>query len=145
MTLTEFEDCIGRYGTAIETWPETVRQAALAILASTPQAARLLDQARRLDLLFAVGTCPPPPAVAAILSRATAPRASVRARLAAALGPGMGSFSWLHAGGLAACLVIGVIIGSGMTPQGEGDSLALLDFGVGAQSGFGAHVESADE
>ena len=136
MTLSEFEDNIGRYGTAIDTWPQTVRAAALALLATSPEAARLLEQARRLDRLFMVDACPPPPAVAAILSRATAARPSVRTRLSAALGPDIGVFSWLQAGGLAACLVVGVIIGSVMTPQREVISLALLDFGVGAQSGF---------
>ena len=145
MTLTEFEDCIGRYGTAIETWPETVRPAALALLAATPQAGRVLDQAHRLDRLFAVGT---------ILRRPRSPpfsRAQPRrgrlslSRILDALGPDIGAFSWLQAGGLAACLLLGVIIGSFMTPQGEDISLALLDFGVGAQSGLGAHLDSADE
>ncbi len=145
MNLTEFEDGIGRYGTAIDTWPPAVRAAALALLAATPEAARLLEQARRLDRLFMVEACPPPPAVAAILSRAIAARPSIWTRLSAVLGPEIGSFSWLQASGLAACLVVGVIIGSVMTPQREVISLALLDFGVGAQSGFGAHLDTVDE
>ncbi len=145
MTLNEFEDCIGRYGTAIETWPQAVRPSALALLAATPDAARMLDQALRLDRLFTVGACPAPPAVAAILSRAIVARPSVWRRFSAALGPELGSLSWLHAGGLAACLVVGVIIGSSITPQGEGISLALLDFGVGGPSGFAAHLDTEDE
>ncbi len=145
MTLTQFEDNISRYGTAIDSWPQTARAAALALLAASPQAARLLEQASRLDRLFMVEACPPPPAVAAILSRATAPRPSAWSRLSAALSLEIGSFSWLQAGGLAACLAVGVIIGSVMTPQREVISLALLDFGVGAQSGFGAHLDTEDE
>ena len=145
MTVSEFEDCIARHGGTLEAWPEGARLAALALLETTPQAVRLLDQARRFDRLFMLDDVPPPPAVAAILSRATARRPlSVRDRLLAVLGPEAGAFSWLHAGGLAACLVAGVIIGS-LAPHREGLQPALLDFAVGGHVGFSAQLDSADE
>ncbi len=62
MTLSEFEDNIGRYGTAIDTWPQTVRAAALALLATSPEATRLLEQARlplppERPRIVAIGQC----------------------------------------------------------------------------------------
>jgi hypothetical protein len=145
MNLAEFEDCIDRLGTALDGWPAEARAGAEALLAASAEARRLLGLARGLDSLFAVETCPPPPAVAVILARATAPRPSALARLTALLFPGVGGPVWLPAASLGACLVLGVVLGSGLAPRRDGISLSLLNFAVGEQRGTGTQLDAVDE
>lgn len=144
MTLDEFEDGIDRWGGAVETWPAPARDAAQALLASTPAAVRLLEQAHSFDRLFAVKDLPPPPSVAAILSQATVRRPSPWARMSEALGLEAMRLSWLHAGGFAACLMVGVVIGAAM-PQRDAGLPGLLDFAMGGQVGPSVQMDSSDE
>lgn len=49
MNLQRFEQLIDAYGTDAQRWPPAERQAALALLAHSPDAAQLLQQAQWLD------------------------------------------------------------------------------------------------
>ena len=144
MTLEEFEDGIDCWGGAIETWPAPERNAAQALLAANPAAVQLLEQARGLDLLFAVEAVPSPPSVAAILCRTIMQNPSLWERVREALGLDAMRLSWLHAGGLAACLVVGVVVGAAM-PRRDSALPGLLDFAVGSQAGPDAAAEVGDE
>lgn len=48
MDVREFEDLIDRLGEDISCWPDGQRQAAVELLASSPEARALLEQARAL-------------------------------------------------------------------------------------------------
>jgi hypothetical protein len=144
MTLDEFKDAIDRWGSAVETWPAQARNAAQALLASQPAATKLLEAASRFDQLFAMEDLPPPPAVATILSRATVQRPSLLARLLRVLELDVMGSSWLPAGGLAACLAVGVIMGAAM-PRRDAVPAGLLDFAVGGRVGPSAQMDAGDE
>ncbi|MGJ4944865.1 hypothetical protein ACQR1W_30175 [Bradyrhizobium sp. HKCCYLS1011] len=48
MDVREFEDLIDRLGEDLSGWPEAQRQAAVELLASSPEANALLEEARTL-------------------------------------------------------------------------------------------------
>jgi ferric-dicitrate binding protein FerR (iron transport regulator) len=139
MTLEEFEDALDRYGADLAGWPEALRAEAERLVASSPEAERLYRQAERLDRLFSPGFVPPPPSVARIVAHATQPiRLRLMARIERALGFDLFGFGWAHAGGLAACLLIGLAIGTA-TPTHHPLSPGLLDLAMGA------HLDQADD
>ena len=58
----DLEDLLATHGPDASRWPEDARQPALALLASSPAARALLDEARQLDAgLTAVFAAPPLP------------------------------------------------------------------------------------
>jgi hypothetical protein len=139
MTLEEFEDALDRYGADFVGWPEALRLEAEQLLKNSSQADRLYRQAWQFDRLFSPDFVPPPPSVARIVARATQPiRLRLMARIERALGFDLFGFGWAHAGGLAACLLIGLAIGTA-TPKQRPLSPGLLDMAMGA------HLDQADD
>ncbi|MGJ5083218.1 hypothetical protein [Bradyrhizobium sp. HKCCYLS3013] len=66
MDVREFEDLIGRLGEDISRWPAEQRQSAADLLASSPEADRLLSEAR---LVREALSSPPVRAPAGLTSR----------------------------------------------------------------------------
>ena len=61
MDLTTFQDQLDLHGPAIDTWPEASRQAAYALLATSPEAADALADSQTLaNLLAAIPDAPAP-------------------------------------------------------------------------------------
>ena len=71
MDLSTFNDLLDRHGPALDTWPESFRRDAEALLQTSPEAADALADAQTLaNLLAAMPEAPAPPYLAGrILSR----------------------------------------------------------------------------
>jgi hypothetical protein len=55
MNITEFQDRLDVYGADLAAWPDELRRPAELLMAADPAARGCLDEARRLDALFARG------------------------------------------------------------------------------------------
>lgn len=115
--LAEFQALIDSYGARSEQWPASRRDAALALLARSPEARTRLAEAAALDALLdhAPVDAPSPALRAALLAARPEPATTGwRERLAAWLDlPGGWLDGWRPAGALAASLVLGVTLGFG--------------------------------
>jgi hypothetical protein len=123
MTLERFAALLESYGAEERRWPDAERAPAAALLAASPAARTLRDEARRLDELLdeSVVDDPVPALRAAILATVPAPPAQpqrrvraghVRTRWWTALWADMGG--WRPAGALAAALVLGLFSGGAL-------------------------------
>lgn len=61
LTVEGFQDLLDRFGGALESWPKPDRNAAEKLLAASPEARRLLDDAQALDAHLRDGTPKAPP------------------------------------------------------------------------------------
>ena len=128
MTETRFEELSAAYGAALERWPEGERDAARELLAVSPDAQAMHDEARALDAALDGWTVPVPSE--ALMARILADAADVSAsrgaaaepaRPAAAERPGLlarlfGEWGWRPAGAMMACLAIGFVAGLAGAP-----------------------------
>jgi hypothetical protein len=119
MDLTRFEALADAYGADLRRWPAAERDAADALMAAEPQAARaLLSAAEGLDDLLAASRPPAPsPALRAGIL-AAAPRERRRRS---------GFGLWLQGAGLATAAMVGVVVGASaltaMTADARADAV----------------------
>lgn len=64
MNVNEFEDLIDRLGEDMSRWPAAQREAAEGLLASSPEAQAILDEARILRMALAAPAVKAPPGLA---------------------------------------------------------------------------------
>lgn len=136
MTLPRFTALVDAYGAEASRWPERERDAALALLAASPEARALREAAAHLDARLALPVAAPPPGLrAGVLRAIAAPTAGEGlAELLRALWRGMGGWR-VAAPAFAASLALGVALGATLQPaattNGNADlmQLALLDDG----------------
>jgi len=70
MNAKEFEDLIDRQGEDMSAWPAAQRQAAECLLATSPEAQAVLDEARALRAALAAPAVRAPPGLAERISAA---------------------------------------------------------------------------
>ena len=129
LSLAAFRDLIDRHGAATARWPAEVRPAAEALASTDPAAARLLDEARRLERLVAEAT-EPSPLDAAFVGR-------VMGRIEGHVGARETAFrftrrlAFASATALTLCLVAGVALGlvSPVLPPEDGTDIAVFVLG----------------
>lgn len=125
MPLPRFERLLDARGPALGAWPARDRAAAAALLAASPEAARLLAEARALEVLLREGMPRPAPEAVARLRAATA-RAVARRPLPRTVRPELRP--WLSAGCAALATVAVAVLWLGTAspaPRAEGP-LAML-------------------
>ena len=127
MNMNQFEEALSRYGADPGRWPAADRVACEALIASDPSAARLLDEALRLDRLLA-RSVEPLPVDAAILGGIIAGIGDGRYR-DQTLRPTRRLAVWAGAA-MAASLVVGFIAGVALPANQGEDTLAGLMFGT---------------
>ncbi|HLY55986.1 MAG TPA: hypothetical protein VKS60_10545 [Stellaceae bacterium] len=135
MTLKEFEALLDRHGPDLERWPAPDRDAAAVLVADSVAAQAVFARHLSFDRLFELETVPEPPPAGRIVARALA--AARRERPFAWLWPSGLHIGWKQAAALAACAVVGFIVGlstetqSSLSPQLldliDGSSLEFSD------------------
>lgn len=120
MTPRRFDWALRTRGPALDTWPATERDQALALLSQDPTARQTLA-----DALAADADLPPTPAECAALRR-------MQAIVRHALAPSSPLLHGLGLGAIAACLIAGLYLGiaeqdTRATPMTEATVLAALD------------------
>ncbi len=134
MTLDRLQDLLDAYGANAARWPEGERAGAQALIAAEPRAARLLEDARRLDrTLDALAVAPAGLALRdAILRRVRAAGAQHRLSWRDVLGDFLPVRPlWPNLAGLAAAAVLGVGIGmvdlgSAIADDGDAQTVTAL-------------------
>ena len=136
MKIQRFEQLVRAFGANPELWPAGEREAAELLLASSAEARRVMEQELRLDVILA--RSPEPALGSALLDRIvanamaqpqvrSAPKAAPRRWFSMDLGFGR---LWHQAAGLAACALLGFIIGSAglldVSPSDAGELSALM-------------------
>ena len=109
MTLTEFAGLLDRYGPDLERWPPPDRDAAAALVAESAEAQAIFAHHLSFDRLFELDDVPEPPPTGRLVARALA--AARRERPFAWLWPSGLHIGWKQAVALAACAVVGFIVG----------------------------------
>ena len=136
------EQLIEAYGAAPQRWPMAEREAALAFLASSPNAADLLKAARALDGLLDAWTLEP---AALTLKAKVAAAADAQPASRGVLASPTSRRLWLRGAGLAAACAAGVIAGINVGRVGpavrDADSEALSGV-FGGMTILGARVDS---
>ncbi len=123
MDMARLAAILEAYGADDRRWPQDERAAALALLADSPEARALRDQAAALDTLLDVAGAPAPSPELMAMILAAAERPAWRQWLAEfwPFGP-----AWQPASAFAAAVVLGVAIGFGapdLVLPGTGDAL----------------------
>jgi hypothetical protein len=118
--MTRFQAMLEAYGAEPGRWPAQDRAEALALLATSAEAARLREAAAKLDLLLDLA---PRPAPARLSAGALAERVTGQTQERVAPYRPSTSWLWVRAAGLAAAAVIGFVVGATQL-TGVGDSAA---------------------
>jgi hypothetical protein len=125
MNLAEFERYLDAHGSDLALWPQPAGAEAERLLAQSAAARALMARQQRFEHLFELPDPPPAPA-AAILAAAAMTR-SQRQGIGGLLQRNWFAFGWPQMVGLAACLVVGFVIGALDMPGEQGTSLQTLD------------------
>lgn len=130
--LEKFLRLLDRRGGRIESWPES--EAATAYSDRDPEAARALDQARRLERVLDSWHAPePPPGLRGRLASIPAmERAQRTSSWSVALRVFLGGLGWRAATGMAVALITGIAVGlssfgSGALDLAMGDPVAGIE------------------
>jgi hypothetical protein len=129
MNRTEFEEAITFYGADLTRWPAEVAERGRVLVAKDSAAARMLEQAERLDTLLR-DSVRPGVVDAALIGRIIAgpPKAAGREMIVRPTGR---LFAWAS-GAMAMFLVVGFVLGMSMPiPVQDDDGLSVLLFGAG--------------
>ena len=150
MTMERLDDLLAIYGADEAGWPAEERQAARALIETSADAKRLVDEARALDSLLSAAPVEEPSTelmerLMAARPRALPDPAPVRDAAGAGNGGwlrGVAAALWPYgssafpAGALAASLVLGIALGSttGISPVATGSSTATTTTTASATS-----------
>ncbi len=140
--LERLRAIVEAYGADAARWPEAEREGALALLASSPEAAALREQARELDALLDGASVfePTPELLARVLARPARRRASLLEELWP-FGP-----IWRPALGLAGAMVLGVVVGLVAPPPFVNGAAAEISLGDDIDAlAFGSELELEEE
>jgi hypothetical protein len=143
MNATRLKRLIEAHGADPQRWPPDERAAALALLASSPEAQALVAEARRLDALLAavpVGDAAPAATVALRRRIAALPAGGEGGQPGGGahwmLGPWSLARVWPSAAGLAAAGLIGLVVGwTQLLPAGDQPEVGDLRDLVGLTGG----------
>jgi anti-sigma factor RsiW len=119
MTLDRLRTLLDAYGAGPAHWPDAEREAALALIARSPEARAAVEAARALDALIdrwpnpAADAINPLQLVAAVTAQPQRPAGRAKAEQAGRI-----TIGWPNFAGLAAAAIAGFLVGwSGLGPE----------------------------